>query len=527
MIYLTPQELTLDAAPAGELPRRTLAGVAVKYNVDAIVSDGQKVRFAPGSLPIEGKKPKMYLYHDATKPIGIVEGRVEVGDSVLFEARISETTDGNEALKLAADGVLDAVSVGVNPTRFSYDGDVMVIEAADWHELSLVPFGAVPGAMVERVAATIPQNEPEISNNKQETPSEETTPMENQPVEQPAVIEAQQITTTVYAQPRNFKLPSPSQYMAAYIRGGHDFAQLNANIKAAAPNIVTGDTPGILPEEIVTPVYDGLNAIRPFVSAIGAKAMPQMGATFRRPVITTRPVVTEQPTGQNNTLDPSTVVIANNDVSKKTFGTYVTMSEQDLDWTDPNSLNIVLEQLAIAYGQATDNYAVDTMVSGVTQFETLNAFDGKDIVEAIYGAAYQISNGSNYLPTHYFVAPIVWAKLGMAVDNQDRPVFPFVGAPGLMGQNAAGNASATSWNGNPLGLSLVVDKNMAGGTGSGNLFGVVGHAAGPAAGFEFYEQQKGAVSIDVPSTLSRTISWRGYAAAFMADATKFVKVLVA
>ena len=49
------------------------------------------------------------------------------------------------------------------------------------------------------------------------------------------------------------------------------------------------------------------------------------------------------------------------------------------------------------------------------------------------------------------------------------------------------------------------------------------HAAGPAAGFEFYEQMKGAISIDVPSTLGRTIAFRGYAASFMADATKFVK----
>jgi hypothetical protein len=106
-------------------------------------------------------------------------------------------------------------------------------------------------------------------------------------------------------------------------------------------------------------------------------------------------------------------------------------------------------------------------------------------------------------------------------------VFPFVGAPGLNGQNTLGSSSATSWNGNPLGLVLVVDKNMAGGTGSGALNGVVGHAAGPAAGFEFYEQQKGAISIDVPSTLGRTIAFRGYAAAFMADATKFVKILKA
>jgi len=254
--------------------------------------------------------------------------------------------------------------------------------------------------------------------------------------------------------------------------------------------------------------------------------MPQSGATFRRPKIGTRPVVTQQPTGQLTALDPSTVTVTNNDISKLTFGTYVTLSEQDLDWTDPNSLNIVINQLAIAYGQATDNYAVDTMVSGVSQSETVvDLSSPADFIEAIYGAAYQISNSSNYLPTHYFVSPITWAKLGMLTTSTGQPVFPYVGAPNLIGQNAFGNSAATSWNGNPLGLVLVVDKNMAGGTGSGALQGVVGHAAGAAAGFEFYEQQKGAISIDVPSTLGRTIAFRGYAAAFMADATKFVKLL--
>jgi HK97 family phage prohead protease len=515
MIYLTPQELTLDAAPAGELPRRTLAGVAVKYNVEAVVSDGQKVRFAPGSLPIEGKKPKMYLYHDASKPVGVVESRVEVGDSVLFEARISETLLGNEALTLAADGVLDAVSVGVTPTRFSYDGDVMVIEAADWQELSLVPFGAVPGATVDRVAATIHQEPTEICNTEPETPSEEITPMEQNTTEQPAVIEAQQISTTVNAQPRGFKLPSPSEYMAAYFRGGSDFAQFNANIKAAAPDITTTDTPGILPTPIIGTVYDGLNAIRPFVSAIGAKAMPEAGATFRRPVITVRPAVTQQPTGELNQLDASTVTVANNNVNKLTFGTFVTMSEQDIDWSDPASLNIVLEQLAIAYGQATDNYAIDTCRNAIVQTQPWNPEVAKDTIEGVYGAAVQISAASNYLPTHLFVSPTVWGYLGAQVDDVNRPVFPFVGAPGLMGQNANGTASATSWNGNPLGLNLVVDKHCDG--------SFMGHAAGPAAGFEFYEQQKGAISVDVPSTLGRTIAFRGYAAGFMADATKFVK----
>jgi HK97 family phage prohead protease len=520
-VKLTAQ-VTIDAAAADGTPRRTISGIAVPYGQVATVNDGQKIRIEAGALPVDGKAPKLFLYHDASQPIGTVIARVDTDEGMLFQAKIAKTALGDEALQLATEGVLDSVSVGINPKKFSWDGDVMVVKKADWMELSMVPIPAFAGATITEIAASadIHQNEEQIRNT-QEEPQESETPMEQQA---PAVIEASNVQT-VFAQPRSYRLPSPAEYIAAFVRGGHDFAQMNANIKAAAPDITTTDTPGILPEPIVGPVYDGLNAIRPFVSAIGTRAMPGAGATFRRPKITARPVVTQQPTGQNNTLDPSSVTVSNNDISKLTFGTYVTISEQDLDWTDPASLNIVLDQLAIAYGQATDNYAVDQMVAGTTQSETLNAYAAKDLIECIYGAAYQISNGSNYLPTHYFVAPITWAKLGMLVDDDNRPVFPFVGAPGLNGQNAIGNASATSWNGNPLGLVLVVDKNMAGGTGSGGLNGVVGHAAGPAAGFEFYEQVKGAVSVEVPSVLGRTIAWRGYAATFMADATKFCKIV--
>ena len=521
-VKLTAQ-VTIDAAAADGTPRRTISGIAVPYGQVATVNDGQKIRIEAGALPVDGKAPKLFLYHDATQPIGTVTARVDTDEGMLFQAKIASTKLGDEALQLATEGVLDSVSVGINPKKFSWDGDVMVVKKADWMELSMVPIPAFAGAQITDIAASASiHHEPEQISNTQQEPQESETPMEQQA---PAVIEASNVQT-VFAQPRAYKLPSPAEYIAAYVRGGHDFAQMNANIKAAAPDITTTDTPGILPEPIVGPVYDGLNAIRPFVSAIGTKAMPGAGATFRRPKITARPVVTQQPTGQNNTLDPSSVTVQNNDVSKLTFGTYVTISEQDLDWTDPASLNIVLDQLAIAYGQATDNYAVDQMVAGTTQTETIvDLSSSVDWVEAIYGAAYQISNGSNYLPTHFFCAPVTWAKLAMVVDNQDRPLFPFVGAPGLNGQNAIGTSSATSWNGNPLGLIMVVDKNMAGSTGAGGLNGVVGHAAGPAAGFEFYEQVKGAVSVEVPSVLGRTIAWRGYAATFMADATKFVKLL--
>ena len=513
MLRLVQQELTLDAAGPNGMPRRTLAGLALPYNVEATVNDGTKVMFMPGSLNASEKMPKLYLNHDSTKAVGILTALVDTPGGMMYEARISETALGDEALVLAADGVLDAVSVGVNPTRFSYDEKgTMIIEMADFQELSLVPYGAFAGASVDRVAASqgIPQEPVEIDNIETETPNEELDTM-TQPTETPTVIEAASVAPVVYAQPRQFKLPTAGEFIAASLQGGSVLAEMNAKVQAAAPNITTADTPGILPEIITGTVYDSLNPIRPFVSAIGALAMPQAGATFRRPKITVRPVVTQQPTGQLNALDPSTVTVANNNVNKLTFGTYVTMSEQDLDWTDPASINIVLNQLAIAYGQATNNYAVDTCHAAITQTSAVaDSSDPADWIAAIYEGARQISATSNYLPTHMVVTPGTWAALGSLVDSTGRPVFPQIGA-----MNAPGQLSASNWNGNPLGLVLVVDKDTPG--------SFMGHAAGPAAGFEFYEQQKGAISVDVPSTLGRTIAYRGYAAAFMADATKFVK----
>jgi len=521
MLRLTQQDLKIDAAEPNGMPRRTLAGLALPYNVEATVNDGTKVMFMPGSLNANEKMPKMYLNHDSTKAVGIVTSLVDTPGGMMYEARISETALGNEALVLAADGVLDAVSVGVNPTRFSYDEKgTMIIESADFQELSLVPYGAFAGASVDRVAASqgIPQDE-QVDNIETETPNEELDTM-TQPTETPQVIEAASVAPVIYAQPRNFKMPSAAEFISATVQGGNVLAEMKAKIQAAAPNITTTDTPGILPEIITGSVYDGLNPIRPFVTAIGTRAMPGAGATFRRPKITVRPTVTQQPTGQLNQLDPSTVTVSNTDISKLTFGTFVTMSEQDMDWTDPNSVNIVLNQLAIAYGQATDNYAVDTCYAAIVQSETVTdkTVPG-DWLAAIYGAAYQISSGSNYLPTHFVVDPTTWYRLGKLTDTQGNPSFPFVGAPNMVAMNALGTQAATSWNGTPLGLTLVVDKNMAADT------AFIGHAAGNAAGFEFYEQQKGAISVDVPSTLGRTIAYRGYAAAFMADATKFCKLV--
>jgi hypothetical protein len=70
---------------------------------------------------------------------------------------------------------------------------------------------------------------------------------------------------------------------------------------------------------------------------------------------------------------------------------------------------------------------------------------------------------------------------------------------------------------NVLGLTVVVDNNFA----SGTMLVVY------APGFEVYEQQRGLMSVEVPSTLGRTFSYYGYFATFVAKSSFIQGIVVA
>ena len=216
MIRFTSNTFAVEAAgPDGEA-RRTITGIAVPYNTFATVSDGTTVQFAPGSLPIDGKAPRLYMYHDSTQPVGLVAERVDSPEAMYFTAKVSNTRAGDEALVLAADGVIDSVSVGVNPTEFKYDDEGnMTILAAEWVELSLVPTPAFAGATISQVAAEAPQVE-----EPKEEPKMEITPA----VVEETVVPTAPIFATAKREPR---LPNAFEFMAAIHKGGIEAANAN------------------------------------------------------------------------------------------------------------------------------------------------------------------------------------------------------------------------------------------------------------------------------------------------------------
>jgi HK97 family phage prohead protease/HK97 family phage major capsid protein len=511
MIRFTSDRITIKAE-AGDEGERRIDAVAVPYNTFATVSDGQEVMFAPGSLPVDGKAPRVFMYHDSTKPVGIVAERIDTEEGMLASMKISRTALGDEALTLAADGVMD-VSVGVNVIRAKADKQGrLVIEAAEWLELSLVPIPAFAGATVLDVAAeagtTSPDEEPEPTDPVEEIEVEATQP-------EPQPIEAAATPTPLFAQPRReFRMPSAAEYIAASSRGGADFAQLNANIRAAAGDELTTDVPGLLPTPVVSPIYDDIRPLRPVVSALGPRSMPGAGKVFIRPKITTHTEVGEQST-ELTALDKRTMVVDDVQVTKKTFGGQVTLSEQTIDWSDPSMLSAVLTDLAGQYALATEAEAITTMAAEIdsNNREVTDLTDAAEVVADIYAVAALIASVGNYLPTHLICSPSVWAKLGALKDQQDRPVFPQTSPINGIGNLPNG---AGGFNGNPLGLQLIVSNQITTQSIQGNdaedyLF------VANARFMEVYEQQKGAISIEVPSTLGRTLAFRGYFASVVMD----------
>ena len=507
MIRLTAQQITLDASADGE-PSRQITGLAVPWNVKATLSGGESVVFLEGSLPEDGPMPKLLEYHDETRVIGRVTERVSTAEGMMFVAKLSATRAADDALALLADGALDSVSVGAVPTKFKRlaDGTLEVSEAR-FLELSVVTTPAYADAQVYSVAASSPE---------EEAPDEEVIPTPTQPSEEDEMseaIEASAVPTAPiqFAAPkREFKLPTAAEYMVKFLAGGSEFAEFNARIHAAAPNVTSTDAPGLLPIPIISPIYNNFVAnYRPLITAMGVRQMPNSGKVFIRPKVTTHTTIGAS-NGELVALDQGTFVVDDIQITKALYGGYVNLSEESMDFTSPEVLGALIDDMARIYANATDVAACTTFQAGVTQTETLtSATTPADWVSFIYNSAEQILTNSNgNLPNVLVMSPNYYAVLGALSDDSGRPLFPNVGP-----QNAFGTTAASNFNGNAFGLNLVVDRNL-----TNQVY------VGDSTGFECWEQQKGAVSVELADgALGRVIKFRGYFSSVMIDATKFVK----
>jgi HK97 family phage prohead protease len=497
----------ITAQAADENQPARIAGIAVPWDVTASVSGGQLVRFARGAFDTAQKPAKLIENHDLTQLRGVVDTLIDSDDGLEFEATLADTIAARDAVALLKAGAYDSVSVGAQPIEFTTDSEgVMEVTAAKLIELSLVAVPAYSEAVVTKVAAESSEQDQSIEH---ETELKEMSDAEI--AAEPIEAEATTIIPTPAVYAAKPELPTPLEYLSGLIKGGAEMQKVMEAVRAAAPEVSTTDTPGILPEPIVGPVYNSYIGNRPVVDAIGVRAMPGGGKVFIRPEVTTHTSMAVQ-SAEFDTLQSGTFVVSENQVTKATYGGYVKISEQDLDWSDPAVLSLILDDMGRIYANTTDNVAADNLVSGATttlNFTDANIADPTEWVNWMYSAAEDILGNSNgNLPTHLFLSTDIWTALGKLEDSQGRPLFPQVGPMNAYGQMYPGATDAVAF-----GLRVIVDRNFAADT----------MIIGDPSGYEIFEQQKGALTVDNPSELSRTLAWRGYFATLMIEPGKFIK----
>jgi HK97 family phage prohead protease len=512
MLKFNATSVTLDAAAGDEIQPRTISGVAVPYGPEAVVQSGHRVRIEAGAIPEDGPAPRLVMQHqeDARAVVGMVTDRVSTDEGMMFTAQIANTTAGNDLIELLKMGALDSVSVGLDVLAERQEGKTRVITAASWRELSVVFEPAFEGAKILEIAASTPE-----ADEPQPDPIPEEEPMSN---ENTVEASAETIPTTpiVFAEAkRSLRLPSPGEYIAAMKRGGSEFAELNSKIQAATGDVVISDAAGLLPTQVVAPIFDDINPLRPIVTALGTRAMPQAGSSFLRPFVKVHSAVGQQST-ELTALSTANFEVDDISIAKKTFGGKLLLSEQVIDWSSPSMLDAAIQDMTGQYALATEKETVDRLVAAMSAGNaiTTDLTDGEEIIADLYLAASEIAEVGNYLPNALLVAPKTWAKLGAAVDGQGRPLFPLAGPVNSAGQLPQGTSG---WNGNILGLTLIVSNQItdqAYGTQDADDFLWVLNTRA----IETYEQQKGFLELRDPANLGVSISLRGYFAAAVLDA---------
>jgi hypothetical protein len=214
------------------------------------------------------------------------------------------------------------------------------------------------------------------------------------------------------------------------------------------------------------------------------------------------------------------MTIASNSVTRTTVAGGVFISQQDIDFTDPSALESILRDLAGQYMIKTDDIAADALVAGATASGstwTFNSTNPASLIAALYDAAREIQEDTNFVPTHIFASPNVWELLGKQLDADGRPVFGYAQGGSIIGTNALGRTDGLSYLGtNVMGLNFVVDNNFA-----TNTLLVV-----RAQGFECYENVRGIMTKEDPELLGRNFTYYGYFANFVADATMIQSIIV-
>ncbi len=279
-----------------------------------------------------------------------------------------------------------------------------------------------------------------------------------------------------------------------------------------AAHELTSDVVGLLPTPIVGPLIDFVNGGRPIINYLGTS--PILTSPFRRSKITQSTTVDVQGTNglaadEKTELDSQKMTITSSTVNAVTFGGYVNVSRQAIDWTDPNAMDVVVNNLAKVYRARTEEYVADFLAANNAPDQTYPLNPSADeIATAIFTAAgtvFSAVNGEGRLVL--VIAPDKLADFG--------PLFAPYNPTNAQGTGFLASNFGQGVMGQISGIPVIMSSALD----SGEAFLL------STAAIELYEQQIGMLQVVEPSVLGVQVAFGGYFVAFAANANGVVPLV--
>jgi HK97 family phage major capsid protein len=265
----------------------------------------------------------------------------------------------------------------------------------------------------------------------------------------------------------------------------------------AADHQKTTDNLGVIPDPIVGGLVNFIDNARPLVSLLGVQ--PLNNATWYRPRVTQHTAVGAQGAAgaaadEKAELTSQKMVITRLTGQAKTYGGYVNVSRQNIDFSQPGILDAVINDLASQYAIQTEAATAAAINSTATAAVGYGASPTTATISAaIWSAtatAYNVTKGQGGVVL--VIAPDRLATFG--------PLFAPVNPQNAQSEGFRAGAFNQGLMGNISGVPVYMSAGLA----SGKSFLL------STACIEVFEQRIGTLQVTEPSVLGVQVAYAGY-----------------
>ncbi len=296
---------------------------------------------------------------------------------------------------------------------------------------------------------------------------------------------------------------------AAYT-GNRDARERLEVFNRTAAHQLTSDNDGVIPDPIVGPVIDFIDASRPLVTLLGTS--PIVSNLFYRPHVTQHTQVGRQTDGTTTDikekveLSSRKMLIERLQVDVETYGGYVNVSRQNIDFSSPQIFDIIVRDLAGQYSIETEEVVADELAATNT---TAVQYPLNPTADELAAAIWQAAAG-------VWTATAGAGRVAIAIAPDRLQDFGPLFAPYGVTNGQSPGFMASSFGQGPVGIISGLPVIMSAGLDSGEAF------VFSTAAIELFEQRIGTLQVVEPSVLGVQVAYAGYFAALTVAAAGIV-----